>query len=204
VPACDDASITLRTRRGRAETVATTDPALRVVDEVQYTVGEGPCLDAAFETGNVAVPDIPADERWPRWAAAASEQGLYSLLAVRLHTERSTLGALNLYARRTAAFDADNTDVALIYATHATEAMAQARLVSGLQVALEARHTIGIAQGILAVTYGISYERAFEVIHRYSNDHNVKLRDVAQQIVETRHLPDLASQPEPPEELEGS
>ncbi len=54
---------------------------------------------------------------------------------------------------------------------------------------MESRHTIGIAQGVLAVRYDISYERAFQVLHRLSNDRNIKLRDLAQQILDERGLP---------------
>ena len=67
--------------------------------------------------------------------------------------------------------------------------MSNARLVTGLQGALESRHLIGIAQGVLAMRYGISYERAFDVLHRYSNDTNTKLRDVAAQVLDERDLP---------------
>ena len=71
--------------------------------------------------------------------------------------------------------------------------MANARLVGGLRTALDSRHTIGMAQGVLAVRYDVSYERAFQVLHRYSNDNNVKLRDVAEQVLETRALPGTGS-----------
>ncbi|MFC7496110.1 MULTISPECIES: GAF domain-containing protein [unclassified Nocardioides] len=189
IPGCDAASVTLRKRRGRAETVAATDDNVAAIDAVQYAVGEGPCLDAAFDRGNVVVSDVSTDPRWPRWAAQASELGVGSALAVRLHTERETLGALNLYSRTPGGFDDEAVDVALIFAAHATHAASKARLVTGLQSALESRHAIGIAQGVLAVKYGISYERAFEVLHRYSNDTNTKLRDVAARVLDMRDLP---------------
>lgn len=190
VPGCDLASVTLRTRRGRAETVAATGDAAERLDAVQYTLGEGPCLDATFERQNIVVPSVVADGRWPRWAESAQEQGVGSVLAIRLFTPEETLGALNLYSRTPGAFDEEAVDIAVIFAAHATEAMSKARLVSGLEAALESRHVIGIAQGVLAARYDISYERAFEVLHRFSNDHNLKLRDVAAQVAEARGLPE--------------
>lgn len=189
VPGCDLASVTLRKRRGRAETVAATDASVERLDAIQYALGEGPCLDAAFESENMVVPFVATETRWPRWAGSAHEHGLGSVVAIRLHTTDETLGALNLYSRTPGAFDAEAVDIALIFAAHATDAMSKARLVSGLQGALESRHTIGIAQGVLAIRYDISYERAFEVLHRFSNDRNLKLRDVAAQVVEARGLP---------------
>jgi GAF domain-containing protein len=189
VPGCDAASITLLGRRGSTETVAATDSASDALDELQYHLGEGPCLDASFEEGAVVVSDVLTDRRWPEWSARAHALGLGSAVAIRLSTARETLGALNLYSRSRGGFDGDAVDIAVIFAAHATEAMSKARLVTGLQAALESRHLIGIAQGVLAVRYGISYESAFDVLHRYSNDTNTKLRDVAARVADLRDLP---------------
>lgn len=189
VPAADHCGIMLRQRRGRTETVAATDELVVAVDAAQHVLGEGPCLDAAFDGGGCVVPDLRTDERWPRWSAVADEHGIRSVLAIRLHSGGRTLGALNLYAERAGAFDEDTVDTALIFASHAAEALHQARLVTGLEAALESRHSIGMAQGVLAVRYDVSYESAFTVLQRYSNDHNVKLRDVARLVLEARELP---------------
>jgi len=192
VPGCDASSITLRRRRNQVETIASTDSDVETLDAAQYALDEGPCLDAAFERGTVVAPDLADEPRWPRWVARARELGLGGTIAVRLHTDRETLGALNLYSRTRGAFDDQAVDIALIFAAHATDAMSKARLVTGLRAALESRHVIGIAQGVLAVKYGISYERAFEVLHRYSNDTNTKLRDVAALVTERHDLPGAA------------
>lgn len=189
IPGCDGCSITLRGRRGRVETVATTDATTAELDALQYSLREGPCVDAAFEEGTVVVRDVPLDQRWPHWSARAEELGLGSAMAVRLHAGTDTLGALNLYSRSRGNFDGEAVDIALIYAAHATEAMSKARLVTGLQAALESRHVIGLAQGVLAVRYDITFERAFEVLHRISNDSNTRLRDVAARVAQERDLP---------------
>ena len=189
VPAADHGGITLRQRRGRAETVAATDDLAIAVDAAQYALREGPCLDAAFESESCVVHDLRNDERWPRWSAVATGHGVRSVLAIRLHAGERTLGALNLYAERSGSFDADTVDTALIFASHAAEALNKARLVTNLEAALESRHVIGMAQGVLAVRYGVSYESAFTVLQRHSNDHNIKLRDVARLVLDTRELP---------------
>jgi transcriptional regulator with GAF, ATPase, and Fis domain len=200
VPGCDACSVTLRKRRRQAETVASTDPAVDTLDAAQYSLGEGPCLTAAFEQGLVVSADAAHDGRWPQWSSRAGDLGVGSALAIRLHTQRETLGALNLYSRTRHAFDDEAVDIAVIFAAHATHAMAKARLVTGLHTAMESRHSIGIAQGVLAVRYGITYERAFEVLHRYSNDTNTKLRDVAALVIEQRNLPSRSSDPNDPTE----
>ncbi|MEI5674514.1 MULTISPECIES: GAF and ANTAR domain-containing protein [unclassified Nocardioides] len=191
VPAADHCGITLRQRRGRAENVAATDDLVVAVDSAQYALGEGPCLDAAFKAGSRIAHDLHADDRWPRWSRVALDHGVRSVLAIRLHAGDRTLGALNLYAARSGAFDTDTVDTALIFATHAAEALSQARLVSNLEAALESRHDIGMAQGVLAVRYDVSYEAAFTVLQRFSNDNNVKLREVARMVLESRELPVL-------------
>jgi transcriptional regulator with GAF, ATPase, and Fis domain len=197
IPGCTMAGIMLRRRRGRVQTVAATHDTVERLDSLQASLGEGPCLDAAFDRENCVIHDLGRDARYSRWERAAAELGIRSSMAIRLHTERETLGALNLYADRPGAFDAETADVALIYASHATEAMSKARIISGLQAALESRHLIGMAQGVLAVRYDISYERAFGVPHRFSNDNNVKLRAVAQLVLEMRALPGGDRAPSP-------
>lgn len=189
VPAADHCGITLRQRRGRAATVASTDDLVIEVDAAQYALGEGPCLDAAFETASCLVHDLRTDGRWPRWAEVATRHGLRSALAIRLHAGERTLGALNLYAERSGSFDPDTVDTALIFASHAAEALSKARLVTDLEAALESRHVIGMAQGVLAVRYDVSYESAFTVLQRFSNDNNIKLREVARMVLEARALP---------------
>jgi GAF domain-containing protein len=188
VPGCNHCGLTLRRRRGRAESAATTDDIAAEADTLQHALADGPCVDAAFEQENFVVRDLRTETRWPIWAPRAAKLGIRSVLAIRLTSDHESIGALNLYGGSVGAFDGDQ-DIAMIFASHAAEAMSTARLVSGLRNAMDSRHTIGIAQGVLAVRYSISYERAFQVLHRYSNDHNIKLRDLAEQVLAERGLP---------------
>ena len=190
VPGAEHATINLRRKGGRADTVAATSDKVRGLDAAQFDLGEGPCLDATFDHHNCVIEDLAADERWPQFASRAVEEGIRSVLAIRLNSAEQTLGALNLYAGPPDVFVGDSHDIALIFAAHATEALSKTRLVTNLQAALESRHLIGMAQGVLAVRYDVPYETAFTVLQRYSNDTNTKLRDVAQMVVETRTLPD--------------
>lgn len=188
VPGCDHSGLHLRKRRGRAESVAATDEVAAEADRLQDALQDGPCVDAAFEGHNFTVSDLRTDDRWPTWAPRAAALGIRSSLSIRLATNDVTIGALNLYGDQPGAFDGDQ-DIAMIFASHAAAAMSTSRLVTGLRNALDSRHTIGIAQGVLAVRYDITYERAFQVLHRYSNEHNHKLRDVAEEVLERRALP---------------
>ena len=190
VPRCEAASITLRRKRGRTETVAATAELAKICDALQYELDEGPCVEAVSSAEAYHIPDIATELRWPRWAPRAAEVGCGSVLSVRLADDKDVLGAINLYATERHAYDTDATDVALVFASHAATAINHARLVDGLQTALQSRHLIGVAQGILMAQYDMGMETAFEVLRRYSSHANVKLRDVALRVVELRALPE--------------
>jgi hypothetical protein len=197
VPAADHCGISLRRRRHKVESVAaTSDLALRC-DTLQYELEEGPCLDAVLDSESYLTDDTRTETRWPRWAPRVAEEGVGSVLSIRLATNSETLGALNLYAGTAGAFTTDDVDLALIYALHATNAMSSALLVTGLQTAVNTRHTIGVAQGILMQRYDLTMQQAFEVLRRYSSHSNTKLRDVADKVVHSKVLPDLDALPEP-------
>lgn len=188
VPGCDHCGLHLRTRRGKAVSAAATDDTADEADKLQEALKDGPCVDAAFESENFVIRDLRTEQRWPTWSPRAAAMGLRSVLSIRLTSENETIGALNMYGDQPGAFDEDQ-DVAMIFASHAAEAMTKARLASGLRNAMDSRHTIGMAQGVLAVRYDISYEVAFQALHRYSNDHNIKLRELAELVLERRALP---------------
>jgi GAF domain-containing protein len=198
VPACDFVGITMQDK-GRTRSLATTDPAADACDELQYELGEGPCLDALADDEAYLIEDVANDPRWPRWGPRAAAQGAGSILSVRLADDKHTHGALNMYARKPGAFDANSVDLGLVFATHAASAVSATNLVSGLQTALQSRHLIGAAQGILMVRHDLSLEAAFEVLRRYSNDTNLPLRELARRVVEERELPlDYAEVVRPP------
>jgi GAF domain-containing protein len=190
IPPCDAASITLRRKRGSTETVAATGDLAMACDKLQYELEEGPCVDAVFDGEAYYIDDVATDERWPRWGPAAAEHGVGSVLSVRMANDDEVLGAINLYSTTKSGYDSNAVDLALVFASHAATAISNARLVDGLQTALQSRHLIGVAQGILMAQYDMGLETAFEVLRRYSSHANVKLRDIALRVVETRSLPE--------------
>jgi GAF domain-containing protein len=198
VPSADFCGVTLRRRRGRLETVASTQPLAERCDDLQYQLGEGPCMDAALHADPHRIRDMERDERWPRWSKAVAELGVRSLLAVQLGADamgesHGPLGAINFYSREPDAFSEDDFDLALIYATHAASALASARTITGLEAAVHGRHLIGVAQGILMQRYGLGMDQAFETLQRYSSTGNLKLRDLAWIVIAGRALPDPPS-----------
>ena len=200
VPEADKVSLTIRTPRNLHKTLASSDPVAEEADALQYEVGEGPCLAIADTGGWLRSGDVGIDPRWPTWGPRAADLGIASLLAVAVTDPDVPLGALNLYSARPGAFaDRDLVDLALVYAVHATTALSSARRASTLETAVSSRHVIGMAQGIAMERYGIDRHQSFELLRRLSSTTNVKLRDVADHIVETRSIPH-EREPEPLDE----
>jgi len=190
VPACDFASVSLRRRRRRVQTTASTSDLASACDALQYQLEEGPCLEAVWDGDSYLAEDIAHDRRWPLWGPRVAGMGVGSVLAIQLTRDRETIGALNLYATAAHAFRPEDIDLALVYTIHAANALNSARLVSGLQTAVHSRHLIGVAQGILMATYQLTMNQSFELLRRYSSQDNVKLRDVAEYVVAHGGLPE--------------
>ncbi|MFC8922432.1 GAF and ANTAR domain-containing protein [Cellulosimicrobium sp. NPDC057127] len=189
VPGCEAAGISL-VSRGRIRSVSVSEPFVARGDALQYELGEGPCLDAIRLATVVESPDVAADVRWPRWApTAVRELGVGSMLGVQLYTSADAHGALNLYARATGAFSEESVHLATTFAAVAAAAISAARTEEQLQSAVRTRTLIGQAQGMIMERYALSEARAFAVMSRVSQDSNVKLVDVAREIVSTRRMP---------------
>ncbi|MEV6283074.1 GAF and ANTAR domain-containing protein [Kribbella sp. NPDC051770] len=182
------ASLLLVMRGGRLESASATDALVEEADRVQLETGEGPSFSVVQDEKNVVSGDVSGDLRWPRWSVGVAGVGLRSVLSVRLRTPTTTVGVLNLYDATPERFGAYDDVVAQVFADHAAVAVANARSESTLWQAIDARKLIGQAQGILMERFDLTDEQAFAVLRRYSQDRNVKLRDVAQRLIETRKL----------------
>jgi GAF domain-containing protein len=182
IPGCDFAGFTL-THKDHLETAAATGPVIARLDQAQHDLGEGPCLAAARNEETYLIRDTLDEPRWPRWAAAAAEVGIRSVLSVQLTGPEHLHAAMNLYSTTVDAYDEDAIVTAQIYATHAGNAIAATNQSDQLQTALRTRHLIGLAQGMLMMRYSLTEEQAFRFLARNSQDTNTKLRDVATKLI---------------------
>ena len=190
VPEADHASLTVRRRAGQYTSLGSTSDVASEADHAQYSLQEGPCVDAAETAEFFRSGDVGQDERWPTWGPQAAALGVGSLLSVQLFADGKPIGALNLYSASTGCFaDRDTVDLAALYATHAALALASADQVSGLETAMSSRHAIGMAQGIFMERYALTPDQAFALLQRMSSTTNVKLREVAAQVVAERATP---------------
>ena len=186
----DYAGLTVLRSRSRLETVTSTDSLVERADRLQEELGEGPARDDSWRHQTVTSTDLAEDPRWPRWAAEVCALGVASVLACELtNVKDRRVGSINVYWNQRRPFTADDIAFANIFARHAALALAQSMDEAGLNVALDGRKLIGQAQGILMATYDLDQDQAFEVLRRYSQDRNIKLRDVAEEVVSTRKLP---------------
>jgi hypothetical protein len=190
----DAATASLR-HDGELTTMAATDQRYLLLDEAQYAVNDGPCLDVLDRQGVVVWNTGPEDLRWPLFRQAAEDAGIVTSLSVHVPIEgaEGLESSLNLYARRS--FPVSDAQVrvgksfadqiaAIIYSIEAHEATA--RLANGLAAAMRTRAVIEQAKGILAADRRIHPEQAFDVLVELSQHSNVKLRDVAARLVAER------------------
>ena len=182
VEGCDHAGVSL-VENGRVLSPATSDSIPELVDTLQYETGEGPCLDAIREHAVFQTDDLRDEARWPNFSRrAAEETGIVSILAYRLFVEADTMGALNLYSKRKAAFDADDRVVGSIFAAHAAVGLSAARQKDQLEQAIATRDLIGQAKGILMARQDVTADQAFDMLRRGSQRLNIKLRELARQV----------------------
>jgi transcriptional regulator with GAF, ATPase, and Fis domain len=187
---CDMAGVSIL-EHGEISTMAASDDTLRVIDHLQFELGEGPCFDALTNEDTVTSNDLAHDERWPTWGSTmVSRVGMRSVLSFRLATRRDAIGALNLYAAEASAFDHEDMFEGQVLAAHTSVVLAANLKEEQLHRALESRTVIGQATGRLIERFGLDADQAFAVMRRVSQDHNIKIYVLAQHLVETGVLLD--------------
>jgi GAF domain-containing protein len=181
VPAASHAGVIIASGRRHLTTVATTGDVPTRLDALQQESGEGPCLTAATEQTVVRVTDTAEETRWPGYAREALGLGVRSMLCLPLEADDRLLGTLTLYAPTAQAFDQEDGpgSAAALLAALASVTLAQTQLVEQLREALVSRDLIGQAKGIVMTRYGLDADKAFGLIRRYSQDHNLKLAALA-------------------------
>ena len=174
---------------GHPVTVASSDTRAAQVDELQYEVEDGPCLRSMTSGTRVIVADTAGPERWSGFSARAAANGIRSTLSLPL-TAEGLIGALNLYAPVPEAFGDAEIRRGEIFAASASAALALASrqasataLTGQLREALASRAVIDQAIGIIMAQERCTSAKAFAILRNASQNRNVKLRDIASQIV---------------------
>ncbi len=179
---------------GRPATAATSDARASLIDEVQYGAGDGPCLTAMVTGEVVQITDMDTEERWPEFVRAARERGVRCILAMPLAVRGERRGALNIYGfERPDDFNEVEIARAQVFAAQAATALSltlrhieQGEHATQLEGALQSRSVIDQAIGILMAQQKCDADSAFALLRMHSQNNNLRLRDVARELIE-RH-----------------
>jgi hypothetical protein len=190
-------SVSLCTLDGAvARTAAATDRIAAELDQVQYTSGQGPCLQAITTYETVSSADLGAESAWPAFTAAAATAAVRSVLSTPTPRGPSGSGAaasINHYSDTVAAFDEEDIQIATLLAAHLAAVLVVAAAANSeiqhLGQAIAARDVIGQAKGILMERHRLDAAQAFEVLRIASTRLNRKLRDLADEVAFTGVLP---------------
>ena len=190
IPGADGAGLTLL-EQGHADTIVASAPFVAEVDDIQYAIEEGPCITAALQGRTVRSGELGTDSQWPRFGPRVGRLGVHSVLSLPLLVGDRVVGAINVYAHAPNAFDEDAAVLGELFAAPAAIAvqnalvLAQAkRLTQQLQDALVSRAVIDQALGIMMSRAGGTAAEAFDRLRLRSQADNVKLREVAQRVVD--------------------
>ncbi|MEU4393893.1 GAF and ANTAR domain-containing protein [Kribbella sp. NPDC023855] len=187
---CTHAGLLLKGRRDKLLAGPTTGKIVDTVNQLQIEQHRGPARDVLVGQHIVLVHDTSTEDRWPEWAGAAADLGLRSLVALPLATHDGVLGVLELFGTERAAFSPCDVETAHALCGHLAVALRNARQEETLREAMESHKLIGQAMGILMERYGIDADQAFAVLRRCSQDRNLLLGDIANQLIHTGRLPE--------------
>jgi GAF domain-containing protein len=184
-----ECGVTLQRRR-RTMTVAGSSPRAVILDRIEQSMGDGPCIEALRTRSIVVLPNVDTDPRWPEYQVQLAAQGVRSTLGVPLEIGGDALAALNFFGSDTGLFTEDIIAKASGFADLAGRSLrlavrigtAQSR-AEDLQAAMEHRTAIDLACGVVMAQNRCSQEEAMGILTRVSSNRNQKLRDVAAEVL---------------------
>ena len=163
-----------------------TNPQVLQMMQAEHRTGRGPLLHVLDQANpaKIMVSASGGDPRWPQYAAEALGIGVGAVMAVRLDDGAGGAGQALLLVTDSG-FDRRVVDVVDVFAAHAAVAATQARVHAELADALQSRDVIGQAKGILMHRHQMTSSRAFKLLVRTSQNTNIPLRQVAEQVATT-------------------
>jgi GAF domain-containing protein len=175
---------------------AVSGPAYQPLEELQFLLGEGPCLDAFASRRPVLVPDLSdgATGRWPGYAPALHDRGVRAVFAFPLQIGAARLGALDIFRDEVGSLTDDQFRDALTFADIAVTTLldGQARAAPGTAAdglddeVVGQRAELFQAQGMVAVQLGVSLADALARLRAYAYAEDKALGDVARDVVARR------------------
>jgi GAF domain-containing protein len=202
--AADAAGIVLADAHGRLRAVAASSEDAQLMELLQLQSDQGPCLDCVRSGSPVNVIDLTvpaAADRWPVFAAAVADSAAFrSVHALPLRLRGEAIGALNLFHRHPGPLPPVDLSLGQALADVATIGILSERAVrhgeilnEQLQAALNSRVIIEQAKGVLTQKGNLSMNSAFDRLRSYARNHNLRLSEVARQVVETDIADDVVA-----------
>jgi GAF domain-containing protein len=190
IPGADGAGLTVFDL-GRADINAHSAPFVERIDDVQYDIGEGPCLTAATDGRTTRSGALGSEPRWPRFGPQAAALGVHSVLSLPLLSNERVLGTINVYAHRVGAFSDEAAEVGERFAVSAAAAVVNARVLSSAQrlaanltLALRNQATIDQAIGVLIASQSLSVARAQARLRADSEAAGVPMAVLARRVID--------------------
>ena len=175
--------------------VCTTNSVSALIEQLQYSLGEGPCVDAYHHDRPVLEPDLadPATQRWLAFSPPAVAAGVRAVFGFPLQVGAARLGALHLYCDRPGPLTDQQHADALVMADVAAEAvlMLQAdappgRLAAELEAGADFHYVVHQASGMVAAQLGVSVGQALIRLRAHAFANNRPLAKVAEDVVARR------------------
>ncbi|ORA13721.1 GAF and ANTAR domain-containing protein [Mycobacterium arosiense] len=201
VRGCDHASLLVR-ENDKYITVGASDPLAKHIDDIERRAGDGPCIDAIEEETPQIDPDLTTPSLWPRLAKIlVAETPVRGAMGFRLLIDKRKGAALNLFSDTPNMFDAESAGRAAVlaaFASVAINAVAKGEDAASLRRGLLSNREIGKAVGMLMMLHDLSEAQAFDLLRRHSQALNIKLTDVAREVIERRGQLPAPGAGEPP------
>ena len=175
--------------------LGTTDEVSQLIEDLQYTLGEGPCVDAYQQDEVVAEPDLaqPVIRRWLAFTPPALDAGVRAVFGFPLRMGTVRLGALNLYRDGPGPLSGDQHADALVVADLAARWVLEAQagaspgtVAEELETGADFHFAVHNAAGMISVQQEISVTEAVIRLRAYAFSHDRLLADVAQDVIARR------------------
>jgi hypothetical protein len=175
--------------------LCSTDRISETIEELQFTLGEGPCIDACHDGRPALEPDLerPATNRWIAFGPQAITAGAGAVFGFPIRVGGAGLGALDLYRARPGPLTAEQHADALILADMAAEIIllmqadaSPGELANELEASASLHHVVHQASGMVSVQLGVSVDHALVRLRAHAFKTATPLIDVARRVIDRK------------------
>ncbi|UUL77453.1 GAF and ANTAR domain-containing protein [Pseudarthrobacter sp. Fe7] len=184
-----ECAVTLH-RRKRTATIGGSSGRAVVIDRIEQSLGDGPCIDALDTGVPVLLGNVSSDPRWPEYGSALAAAGIASALGIPMKLDDDAGAVLDFFAPVSGLFSEQAVADGVRFGEMAGKALRLAvRIASAdqraenLRAAMDTRTVIDVACGIIMAQNKCSKDQAFELLRSASNTRNQKLNEIAEALV---------------------